>query len=419
MRRPIRTVANGVGALFALGALASAQGDLITVRAGLLVDGTGQTREEARISIEGGTITRIDGLRGAVTYDLSDHVVMPGWIDTHIHLTSHFDADGMVHQDESEREARTILHAVGNAYRTFMGGFTTVQSLGHPLDAEVRDAVARGDIPGPRILTSLRPVGAQSGDPDEIRMFVRQLAAEGADVVMIFASASIRDRGDRAMSDTQIQAACGEAADRGLRTAVHAYGSEVIRAAILAGCTTIEHGNRYDDDVITLLAERGTFLDPHLGLLYQNYFNNRDRFFGVSNFTSVGFARMEEARKAGLETFARTRGNQSVKIVFGSDAVAGAHGLNSEELVARVQEGRQSAMAAIVSATSLAAESLGLGDEIGTVAPGFQADMVAVSGNPLETITAVRNVVFVMKDGQVYRNDVRNTTPSRRQRRDR
>ena len=402
----------------ALGALAGAQETPTTVRAGVLIDGTGEIMNNARLFIEDGVITRVDRLRGAVTFDLSNLVVMPGWIDTHAHLTAHFDPDGMTHRDNPEEtEAQTILYAVGNAQRTLMAGFTTVQSLGSPLDAHLRDFIDRGEIPGPRILTSLRPVTAQTGDPEAIRSFVRRLASDGANVVKVFASGSIRDGGERTMSDAQIEAACSEAAAQGLRSAVQAYGTEVVSSVARAGCTSIEHGNRYDDETIALMAEHGTYLDPHLGLLYQNYFDNRDAFFGVGNYTAVGFARMEEARKIGYETFRRTRNNPDVKIVFGTDAVAGAHGMNADELIVRVQNGGQPPMEAIVSATSLAAQSLGLGDVIGTVAPGFAADLVAVLGNPLDNIEAVRNVRWVMKGGQVYRNEVPPVAPARPPRR--
>ena len=409
----MKNVATIVTVLVALAIIVGAQEQPTTIRAGLLIDGTGETRRDARISIENGLVARIDGLRGAVTYDLSSHVVMPGWIDTHVHLASHFGPDGMVNPSMDEPEGQAMLHVVANAYRTLMAGFTTVQSLGDPLDAHLRDAIARGDLPGPRILTSLRPVTAHGGEPDAIRQRIRELAADGADVIQVIASDDVRDGGERAMSDEEIQAACEEANAQSLRTAVHAYGTEVIRAAILAGCSTIGHGNRYDDEIITLLAEHGTYLVPHVGLLYQNFFDNRDHYFGIGNFTAVGFARMEEARKAGLETFRRTRLNDSVRIAFGTGAVAGAHGLNAEEIIARVEEGRQSPMAAILSATSLAAESLGLGSSIGTLAPGFQADLVAVTANPLDAITAVRNVEFVMKGGRIYRDEARDSYPAR------
>ena len=392
--------------VLAFAALAVAQDRPVVIRAGLVIDGTGETRTNARIIVEGDRITRVDRLRGAATYDLAELTLMPGWIDTHVHLTAHFDPDGKTHRSSTEETpARSMLYAVENAYRTLMAGFTTVQSLGSPLDRDLREFIARGDVPGPRVLTSLRPVRARTGDPDAIRAFVRQLADDGADVVKIFASESIRDGGRRALSDEQIEAACGEAAAVGLRTAVHAYGTEVIRSAILAGCTAIEHGNRYDDEVIDLFAEHGTYLDPHVGLIFDNYLEHKERFLGIGNYTEEGFARMEDARRIGFDTFERTRANSNVKIIYGTDAVAGAHGRNYEEFVQRVRRGGQRPMDAMVSATSLAAESLGLGDEIGTIGPGFTADLVAVAGNPLEDIAAVRRVKFVMKGGRVYRHD--------------
>ena len=378
----------------------------VTIRAGLLIDGAGNTRSDARIFVTGSTITRVDGLRGAVDYDLSDFTLMPGWIDTHVHLTSHFEADGRLHQAGStETPAQTMLHAVGNAYRTLMAGFTTVQSLGHPLDADLRDAIDRGDVPGPRVLTSLRAVTSATGDADAIRAAVRQLKADGADVIKVFASSSIREGGVRALSDEQIEAACGEARTQGLRVAVHAYGSEVVSSVIRAGCNSVEHGNRYDDETLALFADHGTFLGFHLGLLWDNYAANRERFIGIGNYTPDGFARMSQARRIGMRRFRETLRNRDVQIVFGTDATAGAHGRNAEELIVRIDEGGQDPMDAIVSATSLAARSLGLEDEIGTAAPGFTADLVAVEGNPLEDVTALRRVRFVMKDGVVHRYD--------------
>ena len=375
-----------------------------TIRAGLLIDGTGDTRTNARIFVNGATITRVDGLRGAVDYDLSDLTVLPGLIDTHVHLTSHFEADGRLHQaGDMESPAQTMLYAVGNAYRTLMAGFTTVQSLGHPLDADLREAIDRGDVPGPRVLTSLRAVTSATGDADAIRAYVRQLREDGADVIKVFASSSIREGGVRALSDEQIEAACDEGRAQGLRVAVHAYGSEVVSSVIRAGCNSVEHGNRYDDETLALFADHGTFLGFHVGLLWDNYAENRERFIGIGNYTPEGFARMSQARRIGMRRFRETLRNRDVQVVFGTDATAGAHGRNAEELVVRVDEGGQNPMDALVSATSRAARSLGLEDEIGTAAPGFTADLVAVEGNPLEDVTALRRVRFVMRDGVVYR----------------
>ena len=384
-----------------------AQEPLVTIRAGRLIDGTGRVLENARITLEGSRIARVDRLRGAVTYDLSDLTVMPGLIDTHVHLAAHFDADGLNHHDPDETPGQTMLHLVENAYATLMAGFTTVQSLGSIEDREIREAIARGTFPGPRVLTSLRPVTAGTGPPETIRTFVRQLATDGADVVKVFASASIREGGGLVMSQAQLDAACEEAQQVGLRTVVHAYGTDGLTATIEAGCGGIEHGNRYDDSVIELMAARGTYLDPHVGSLWANYFEHRDQFIGRGNYTEEGFALMEEARATGYDTFRRTLRHDGVKVVYGTDSVAGAHGRNAEELIYRVRDGGQSPMDAIISATALAAESLALDDQIGTIESDRDADIVAVAGNPLTDITAMRNVRFVMKGGVVYKQEPR------------
>ncbi len=388
-------------------ATASAQETPLTIRAGRLLDGLGGVAENVVITVEDSRIVQLDDASGPVDYDLTDLTLMPGWIDTHVHLAAHFNTQGRSNRDPDETPAQTALYATENAHRMLMAGFTTVQSLGGMVDRDLREAISRGSLPGPRILTSLNAVSVRSGTPDELRAMVRKLQADGADVVKIFASASIREGGIKLMSDQQLNAVCGEAREVGLRTAVHAYGTESLTAVIEAGCDSIEHGNRYSDEVLELMAEHGTYLDPHLGLLYANYFDNREKFIGIGNYTEGGFALMEEARVIGYDTFRRTLANPNVKIVFGTDAVAGAHGRNAEEFIYRVRDGGQDPMAAIISATSLAAESLGLADEIGSVRTGYMADLVAVAGNPLEDITSVRNVKFVMKNGVVYKNEAR------------
>jgi imidazolonepropionase-like amidohydrolase len=205
------------------------------------------------------------------------------------------------------------------------------------------------------------------------------------------------------MTLEQLEAACGEARNLGLRTAVHAHGPESAQRAVRAGCTAIEHGALLDRETLRLMAEAGTFYDPNIHLIFRNYFENKQRYLGVGNYTEEGFAQMERAVPVALEAFRAAIAQPGLKVVFGTDAVAGAHGRNFEEIIYRVQAGGQDPMAAIVSATSLAAESLGLQDLIGSVAVGFEADLIAVEGNPLQDITALRKVVFVMKGGKVYR----------------
>ncbi|MGH7501751.1 MAG: PQQ-binding-like beta-propeller repeat protein, partial [Longimicrobiales bacterium] len=161
------------------------------------------------------------------------------------------------------------------------------------------------------------------------------------------------------------------------------------------------------DATLDLMAERGMFYDPNIGLVLQNYLDNRQKFLGVGNYTDEGFAHMERAVPFALDVFKRAIQRPGIRIVFGTDAVAGAHGRNFEEIIYRVQAGGQEGVAALASATSVAAASLGLADSIGTLAPGFAADLIALDGDPTADITALRRVRFVMKEGRVVRDDTR------------
>jgi imidazolonepropionase-like amidohydrolase len=238
--------------------------------------------------------------------------------------------------------------------------------------------------------------------PDAIRAEVRKKKAEGADLVKIFASASIRDGGVPTLSQEQVDAACGEAAAQGLRSMVHAHSPESMMRAARAGCTVVEHGGLATPGALKMLADRGVFFDPNIGLVTQNYLENKQRFLGIGNYTEEGFAFMEKAVPTNYPMFKRALAAR-VKMPMGTDAVAGAHGQNARELLVRVTDGGQTPMDAIISATSLAAESMGLGKEIGALAAGLAADLVAVQGNPLQDITALRRVSFVMKGGTIYR----------------
>jgi imidazolonepropionase-like amidohydrolase len=262
--------------------------------------------------------------------------------------------------------------------------------------------IAAGTIPGPRLLTSLNTISERTGTPEQIRAFVDKNKADGADLIKVFATASIRDGGKMTMTVEQINAACGEAKAQGLRAAVHAHASDGATAAIKAGCTSIEHGTFLDDATLDLMAQRGIFFDPNF-LVLHNYLENKPHFLGIGNYNEEGFAAMEKGLPLVADVMRRARAHH-VKIVLGTDAVAGSHGRNAEEFIYRVEDGGEKPMDALMSGTSVAAESLGMADKIGTVAEGMTADLVAVEGNPLDDITAVRRVVFVMKAGKVYRN---------------
>ena len=375
----------------------------IVIKAATIFDGKGGVIKDSAIVIQGGKIVKLDPKAQGTVYDLTGLTVMPGWINTHLHLGSHFDADGRIHSNRNEPPEESMMYMTENAYNILMGGFTTVQSVGERRDKFLRDAIARGSIPGPRVLTSLGQINERTGTPDQIRETVRKLVADGADLIKLFATNSIRQGGTQTMSDEQIQATCSEATKLGKRSLVHAQGPEGAKAAILAGCTAIEHGNRLTDEVITLMSQRGTWFDPNFGLLLHNYLENKAKYLGTGSYDETGFAYMEKGIPIGIDTFKRALA-KNVKIVFGTDSVAGALGRDYEEFVYRVRDGGQKPMDTLVAARSRAAESMRMDKQIGAIAPGMEADIIATQGNPLDDITAVRRVVFVMKGGKVYKN---------------
>lgn len=385
-----------VGAVFA-------QNETVVVRTSTLLDGKGRTLEGRDIVIADGRIRAVRMHSGEADIDLTGLTVLPGLIDTHVHLGWHFGADGKIQIDDSEPLSVSALYAAENAYKTLMAGVTTVQSLGAPIDKPVRDAVARGILPGPRILTAIQPIGAETGGPDELIERVQELHAEGADVIKIFASKSIRDAGVPTLSQEQLDAACGEARRLGLRSVVHAHGPVSARRSALAGCTAIEHGALLDRETLSLLAEKGVYFDPNVGLVVQNYLENKDRYLGIGNYTEEGFRHMERAKVTMLEVFKTGLEIEKLKMVFGTDATAGAHGQNVRELLVRAKDGGQDPQDVIIGATSLAAESLGMEDRIGSIEAGMEADLIAVEGNPHEDIDALARVRFVMRAGTVFK----------------
>ncbi len=379
----------------------AAQDNTVTIRAGTLIDGKGGVLKNQQIAVRGGRIVSISAPSGKPTYDLAALTVLPGWIDTHVHIDWHFGPSGkLVTGPERGKEppAVTALYAAENAWLTLQAGFTTVQSVGARVDGDVRDRINHGALPGPRILTSLAQITNQAGDAEAIRAMVRKLKTDGADLIKLFATSGLGAGGAPTMTQEQLNAGCGEAKAQGLRAIVHAISAEGARMSVLAGCTAVEHGDYIDDATLELMHEHGTYFDPNF-LVLHNYVDNRDHFaFGPESFKT-----MEKVIPMLGEPLVKAR-KQHVKVVLGTDAVAGAHGHNAEEFVMRVRDGGDTPMDAIISGTSLAAESMGLGGAIGTLAPGYAADIVATDGNPLEDITAVRRIVFVMKDGKVIRN---------------
>lgn len=379
----------------------------IVIAASVAFDGKGRVLRNTRIVIEAGKIISLDPKAGPVDYDLRGLTVMPGWIDMHSHLDSSFGKDGKFGSAMTPEES--TLQTAANAWATLQGGFTTIQTMSQCL--ALRDAIARGLLPGPRILTiveSLAGRGEQTGTPEELRAFVRKQKEAGADIIKIYASGGMRS-GTKTLSQEQLNAVCGEAKKLGLRTHVHAY-RDAVTAATLAGCTQIEHGVGATEDDLKLMVERGTYLDPQAGALFENYILHKARYAGTQYFAKTEEGLVEAYKPAialSQEFLRRALKVKGLKIVFGSDALAGLHGRNAEEFINRVRDCGMEPMAALVSAHSLAAESLGLADQIGSLAPGLKADIIALDGDPLKDITAVRRVVFVMKDGVVYKNVAR------------
>ena len=385
------------------------QGKRIVIAASAVFDGKGHILRDTRIVIEGSKIAAIDPKAGPVDYDLRGLTVLPGWIDAHSHITWGFGKDGKnAGMNGTTQEA--AYQSASNAWMTLMAGFTTVQSPGSPTDIPLRDAIAQGTLPGPRILTSAEPIigrGEQTGPPDELRAHVRRQKEAGADLIKILASGGVGS--GMTLSQEQLNAACDEAKKQGLRAIVHA-NKDAIKGVVLAGCTQVEHGRMATDDELKLMAEKGIYFDPQVELLFDTYLTNKGKYAGTPFFPKDEEAFVALNKKVvplDHDLIRRAVKIQGLKIVFGTDAVAGAHGRNAEEFIYRVRVGGMDPMRAMVSAHSLGAEALGMADQIGSIAPGLQADIIALNGDPLKDLTAVRRVVFVMKGGTVYKNVAR------------
>jgi imidazolonepropionase-like amidohydrolase len=254
---------------------ASAPNKRVVIAARTLLDGKGHVLHDTHIVIEGSKILAIDPKAAPIGYDLRGLIVLPGWIDSHVHIAWSFGKDGKS-GSLGGTPAEIAYSIAANAWVTLMAGFTTVQSVGSPADIPLRNTIAKGEIPGPRILTSAEPLmgqGEKTGTPEQIREFVRKQKANGAELIKIFANYSAR-KPQLMLSEDQLNAACDEAKKQNLRTLVHAYG-DAVRAATAAGCTEIEHGLLAADAELKLMAEMGTYLDPQAGLVWRTSYRTK------------------------------------------------------------------------------------------------------------------------------------------------
>lgn len=398
------------------------------IRAGAIIDvDAGEILDNRIIAIEDGAIAAVtpanDGPipADAEVIDLSGYAVLPGLIDAHTHLLSDSDDHGLNSLVVSLPES--TINGVKNAAITLQAGFTTVRNVGAPgyADVALRDAIAAGEVAGPRMLVSGPPVGITGGHcsdnnllpyeygvteagvadgPWAIRQMVRQNVKFGVDLIKTCSTGGVLSAGTRldAVQYTleEMEALVDEAHMHGRKVAVHAHGTAGIRNAILAGADSIEHASFLSDDVIELAKEHGT------RFVMDIYVTEHILTEGEAN--GVLPESLEKEREVGAiqrESFRQAHA-AGVEMVYGTDSAVYPHGDNARQFSRMVQFGMTPAEA-IRSATVIAADLLGVGDQVGRIAEGLQADLVAVSGNPFEDISILEHVEFVMKGGVVYK----------------
>ena len=385
--------------VWVFGAAASVLGQTpatISIRAARVLDGRGQILENAVIEIRGSKITTIERRSGPVTYELGNVTVLPGLIDVHVHMI----ASAMSDRPAELRAAGQANLWQENFLKILMAGFTTVQSVGDPPDKPLREAIAAGFIIGPRLLTSVDQIHPGNRSPDQLRADVRKLKSEGADLIKLYGSDSGNVCAKSNVTLEQMTAVCGEAKLQGLRCVVHAHPPDAIMNAVRAGATEIEHGGCVDDASIKAMADARVLFDPTMSVAPLAV-AHKEELMRFDSRWAQRIAQMEDVIPIKKAAFQKALA-AGLQMPNGSD-IGLWHGDNALEIIRRVEAG-QRPMDAIVSATSLAAESLGLGSAIGALAPGYEADIVAVAGNPLSDISMLRSVTFVMKGGQIYKH---------------
>ncbi|MEP6571624.1 MAG: amidohydrolase family protein [Gemmatimonadota bacterium] len=396
----------------------------LVIRAGRMLDvRSGTMVSPAIIVVDSGRIVSLGSAgvpAGAESIDLGDMTLLPGLIDMHTHLTMDISGD-WVTRDVTEGPADAALRGARNARKTLMAGFTTVRDLGAPgfADVSLMRAIDAGLVPGPRIIPSGHAIGITGGHcdvtgyapgilelgpeagvadgVDEAVKAVRYQIKHGAKVIKICATAGVLSFegpvGAQQLSEEEMRAIVQEATRHGLRVAAHAHGTEGILAAVRAGVASIEHGSILNDEAIALMKAKGTFLVPTAYL--QTAIDTTALPPAIRAKMRILIPLAQESHRRAIRA--------GVKVAFGTDAAVYPHGDNAHEFAMYVRYGMKP-IEAIRTATLNAIELLGVSDR-GEIAPGKLADLIAVRGNPLEDVTVLQRVTFVMKGGEVVRKE--------------
>jgi imidazolonepropionase-like amidohydrolase len=382
----------------------------LAIRAARLLDAaSGKIINNPVILVENDKIVAVEsGIeipKDAKLIDLGDATLLPGLIDAHTHITYHFDENGRFGETSDANRQITLKYAEENARKTIEAGFTTIRNLGDStgVDILLRDKIKRDEATGPRMLVSGLPLMPQTlryankkGDTaEQIRQFVRDRINEGADVIKIFEG--VDEYGNAIFSSKEIRAGVEEAHKANLKVAVHAHEAAAVIAAIEGGCDSVEHGTFLNDKAIALLVKNHTALVPTLYL--PTHYLEHKRQFAFDNSTWDFF---EKLKSQNMENLKKAR-KKGVWVVDGSDAVAGLHGQNARETIWLTKAG-MTPLEAIRAATVDAAELLGLKGQIGEIKQGMFADIIGVSGNPLDDISMLERVSFVMKSGKIVKS---------------